>query len=593
MMNVQEKLERLRQAMAKNHIDYYYIPNEDDHLSQEYTANYFQSKSYISGFTGESGCVIVSQTDAKLWTDGRYFTQAEKELDQNLVELMRLRQAGVLDPLDYLVQTVQDGQTIGFDGRVVSQHAYEFLVEQTKAKHVKIEYSLDLIDEVWQDRPTLPKEPIYLLDEKYTGESVLHKLSRLREKMKQLQIEGMVLPQLEDPCYLFNVRGNDIENTPVAYAFGFVTMEEAHYFIDLDKVSKEVKEALETQKITLHPYEQLEAYLSKQTGPIGVVKNMISVALYQKIQHPVAIVNPVLWMRAVKNEVEIANTKYAHQKDAVAMVEFITWLKKHPDVSQLDEVMVQDHLYDLRQQQKGYIEPSFTTICAYQENGAMMHYSAKPHQKAQLQKRGFLLVDSGGTYFEGTTDITRTIAVGPLSLQEKKWYTLVLKGHLQLSRARFLKGTTGYNLDILARGPLWAMDMDYQCGTGHGVGHVMAVHEGPHGIRWGKTHDRDAILEPGMIVTNEPGVYLPDQLGIRIENELLVRHQTTNFYGDFLDFETITYVPYDLDAIDVQYLNQEDIDQINEYHQMVYALLKDQVSDVEYLQYMTRKLVKE
>ncbi|MBR2067763.1 MAG: aminopeptidase P family protein, partial [Solobacterium sp.] len=392
----------------------------------------------------------------------------------------------------------------------------------------------------------------------------------------------------------------DIACTPVIYAYAVVTINQLYYYIDPAKVTEKVKVYLEERGVTLRPYDALGDDLEKYHGKnIWVSLSGLNTDLFEciaKDNYFITEPSPITLFRAVKNDIEIKNTKNAHIKDGVAMVKFIRWIKENVGKMDLDEVKAQNYLYDLRKQGKLYIEPSFPTICAYQANGAMMHYSATEDNYAKIKNRGFLLVDSGGTYKDGTTDITRTIALNKLTNEEKKLYTKVLQGHLALSRAKFLQGTAGNNLDILARRPLWDMDIDYQCGTGHGVGHVMSVHEGPHSIRWGiATTARPAVaLVPGMIVTNEPGVYIPHKLGIRIENEMLVVKGNKNFYGQFLGFETITYCPYDLDAIDPKYLEEEDIKQINSYHQMVYATLAPYLDakDKSWLKKATKRIGK-
>ena len=578
-MNVNERIAAVRALMAEKGIDVYYIPNEDDHLSQEYTAEYFQCKSWISGFTGESGCVIITKDFAGLWTDGRYFTQAENELKGSCVTLMRMRQEGVPDAIDFLVDQTPEEGTLGFDGRVVSAAEALGLARRLRFKKAKVVTGSDLAGEVWgKERPSMPAEEIYTLAKKWTGESADERIGRVRQAMKKKGADVLVLTALEDPCWLLNVRGNDIACTPVAYAFAMVTMKKVSYYIAREKLNKKVKDYFEKIHVTVRPYEKLAADLAKLHGKkIWASLNQLNADLYSHLAEDNSIINetsPVLLFRAVKNSTEIRNLKNAHVKDGVAMVQFIRWVKENVSKGGMTELSAQNYLYDRRAEQKDYIEPSFHTICAYQANAAMMHYSATEDNYAEIRPRGVLLVDSGGTYKDGTTDITRTIALDELTDTEKKYYTMVLKGHLALMRAKFLYGTAGSNLDILARGPMWQMDIDYQCGTGHGVGHVLSVHEGPHGIRWGLPRKSEGErLEPGMIVTDEPGIYLPHEIGIRIENELLVVRGTKNFYGQFLGFETVTYCPYDLSAIDVQYLTDEEIDQLNDYHAMVYEKL--------------------
>lgn len=600
-MNVQERIQSLRQLMKERHIDMYYIPNEDDHMSNEYTADYYKCKSYMSGFSGEAGCMIVTQSFAGLWTDGRYFTQAEMELKGSGVELMRLKQAGVLDPLPYMVQNLQEGETLGYDGNVVSCGTTAYLTKALKDRHVHLHTEEDLVGMVWKDRPSLPKEKLFVLDEKWVQESASQRIERVRGEMVKKQADVLILTTLEEPCWMLDIRGNDIPCTPVAYAYALVTSESVRYYVSLDKVTEEVRNHLEKAGVTILPYEAIAQDLKKmENKKIWCDISTLNTTLYGALcDHHNVILNgpsPVVMFKAVKNSAEIQHTLEAHKKDGVAMVRFIRWIKENVGKGDMSEVSAQNHLYALRAQQENYIEPSFTTISAYQENAAMMHYTATEEKYSMISPKGFLLVDSGGTYKDGTTDITRTIACGPLTEEEKKLYTLVLKGHLDLANARFLKGTTGNNLDILARRPMWNLCIDYQCGTGHGVGHVLGVHEGPNGIRWGlPTPERpSAVLEEGMIVTDEPGIYLPHKLGIRIENELLVVPVETNFYGQWLQFQNLTYCPYDLDAIDTRYLEEENIREINTYHAHVYATLAPYLNEEEraWLKQATREISK-
>ncbi len=597
-MTVNERIEALRQLMRENHLDVYYVPNEDDHLSEEYTADYFKAKSYISGFSGESGCVIVTKDFAGLWTDGRYFTQAENELAGTQVELMRLRQEGVPNPLDFLVEQTPDHGVLGFDGSVVSARTMLFLEKKLAQKKASIVNDVDLVGRIWEERPRMPEAALYVLDTKFTGVSAKDKIARTRKAMEEFGADELFVSTLEDPCWLLNLRGDDIENTPVAYAFVLMGANEVNYYVDEKKVNALVKAHLEDNGVTVKDYEEIETDLLKLQNKVVLADlDTLNSKLYAALQGNTILDqrSPIAYYRAVKNEVEIACTKNAHVKDGVAVFKFIYWLKNEVKKSEVTEVSAQNKLYALRSEGQDYIEPSFTTISAYQANGAMMHYSATEESHAKLEQKGFLLVDSGGTYKDGTTDITRTIAVGPLTAEEKKYYTLVLKGHLDLMAAHFLKGTTGNNLDILARQPLWKENIDYQCGTGHGVGHVLAVHEGPHRIGWGFSSLRPPVpFVEGMIVTDEPGVYLPHELGIRIENELLVVNGKKNFYGQFMHFETLTYVPYEVEAIDISLLTDEELKQLNDYHSQVCSILSPylQGEELAYLKEVTRELVR-
>lgn len=599
-MEVSERIAKLRSLMKERDIQVYYIPNEDDHLSQEYTADYFKCKSYMSGFSGDAGCTIITKDFAGVWTDGRYFTQAEIELQGSEVQLMRMGQEGVPDAVDFIIEKTPKGGKAAFDGNVVSAGTAIRLSKELKTKGAKVKLNEDLVGMVWgEERPAMPQEKLYVLEEKYTGESASERISRVRAEMKNKGADVLVLTALEDPCWMLNIRGNDIPCTPVPYAFAVVTMRKVLYYVDEEKLTDEVREHFAQCDVTVRPYAALAEDLQKvESKTVWASLSMMNAMQYESLTYGNnQILNqpsPIVLFRAVKNETEVMNNIHAHVKDGVAMVKFIKWLKEAVKTGTQTEITAQDYLYARRAEGEDYIEPSFHTISAYGANGAMMHYSADEESPVKLEAKGFLLVDSGGTYKDGTTDITRTISLGELTDEEKRYYTLVLKGHLDLTSARFLSGTTGNNLDILARKPLWDEETDYQCGTGHGVGYVLGVHEGPHGIRWGlPTAARpSAVLEPGMIVTNEPGVYLPYELGIRIENELLVRKGNKNFYGQWLYFEDITYCPYDLEAIDVKYLDDHHIDEINAYHQRVYETLAPLLGEEDrtWLAHATRKI---
>ena len=595
MTTVNERIKQVRKRMKEKGIDIYYVPNEDDHLSDEYTAAYFQCKSFLSGFTGESGCVIITKSFAGLWTDGRYFTQAEKELEGTCITLMRLRQEGVPDPIDFLIQKTPKNGVLGFDGRVVSADTARKLADGLKAKGAKIRMNEDFAGEVWgKERPHMPDDKLYVLPAKYTGEEASERIRRVREAMKEKNADTLILTRLEDPCWMLNILGNDIPSFPAAYAFAMVTKTKVFYYIDYEKISREVKDYFTANAISVRPYAMLAKDLETlRDRVIWAELSKLNAALYARLDRSNTIVNepsPILKMRAVKNRVEIRNNLNAHIKDGVAMVRFISWLKETAGKGELTEVSAKNYLYQLREQGKDYIEPSFPTICAYQGNAAMMHYNATDESHAAIKPKGFLLVDSGGTYKDGTTDITRTIAVGKLTAEEKRLYTKVLKGHLDLAMARFLYGTCGNNLDILARRPLWNESIDYQCGTGHGVGYVLSVHEGPQSIAWGKRGAE--VLEAGMIVTDEPGVYLPHKLGIRIENELLVVNADKNFYGQWMEFQNLTFCPYEPEAIDVSLLDDAELEFLNAYHKTVYETLSPYLDRKEkaWLKQVTRGL---
>ncbi|MBR2812418.1 MAG: aminopeptidase P family N-terminal domain-containing protein, partial [Solobacterium sp.] len=445
-MTVNERIAAIRGLMADKNIDVYYIPNEDDHLSEEYTADHFKCKSFVSGFSGESGCVVITQDFCGLWTDGRYFTQAENELAGSDVELMRMGQEGVPAVMDFLIEKTPENGTLGFDGTVVSTAKSFELLRRLKPKQAKLHVGDDLTGMIWTDRPAMPGQPVYILEEQYTGASAAERIAMVREKMQEKGADVLIITRLEDPCWLFNLRGNDIECTPVAYAFAMLDGEKVYYYIDPAQVDETVCAYLEENGVTVRGYDDLaEDLAGLHDRNIWVNPQSFNSRLYSCLAKDNRLISeegPIALFRAVKNETEIANTKHAHLKDGAAIVRFIKYVKEHVNDGDMTEVSAQNELYRLRAAQPDYIEPSFPTISAYQANGAMMHYTATEENHAKVEPRGFLLVDSGGTYKDGTTDITRTIAVGPLTDEEKMLYTLVLKGHLNLISAKFLKGTT-------------------------------------------------------------------------------------------------------------------------------------------------------
>lgn len=585
----------LRSLMSQKGIDLYYIPTDDDHMS-EYIADHYKCRSYMSGFTGSAGVLVVGAKEAGLWTDGRYFTQAEKQLKNSGIKLFKMGMAKVPTVFEYLVTNCPHNGTIGFDGTVVNAKVKNELASKLASKHGKIKADEDLVDMIWEDRPSMPNSLAFILDDKYIGLSITKKIAKVRQDIKDEDCDALVVTSLEDVAWLFNLRGDDVLHTPVNYAYALVCKKEVNLYIDGQKISDDVLNKLKKANVNIKDYVAIAGDLKLLNDKkVMVDSSKLNAYLYDQISGTIIDkVNPIVRYRAIKNNVEIKNTKNAHIKDGVAMTKFIYWLKSNVGKIELDEISVQDKLYALRQENKGYIEPSFSTICAYKGNAAMMHYSANANSNAKLDNSGFLLVDSGGTYYEGTTDITRTICLGKVSDKERFYYTTVLRAMLNLMGAKFLHGTTGANLDILARGICWEHDIDYQCGTGHGVGHVLSVHEGPHNIRWGQGVAATVALEEGMIVTDEPGIYIPDVIGIRIENELLVTKGTNNEYGQFLHFEPLTFCPIDMDALDVSLMNDREINLLNEYHELVYKTIAPYLDEEHkvWLKTQTRKVVR-
>jgi Xaa-Pro aminopeptidase len=574
-MDVKEKLNNLRNEMRKEQIDVYLVLTADFHQS-EYVGDYFQTRKFLSGFTGSAGTLVVTQEEAALFTDGRYFVQAEKELAGSTIRLMKMGMEGVPELKEYVKELMKNGKTLGTDGRMISMKEG---ISYASAGTLKTD--VDLADRIWKDRPSLPLEKAWLLDVKYTGESMKDKILRIRREMEKLHADYHLVSSLDDIAWLFNIRGNDIVNNPVVLSHAVIGKETAVLFISAEKLSDALRAYFAQNNVTLMAYEAAGDYLAALSEGTTVLLDdkRVNYALYQQIPqgvHTVIRENPAVLMKAVKNETEIENERNAHIKDGAAVTKFMYWLKKNVGEMEITELSAAQKLEEFRKAQEGYLEPSFETISAYNANAAMMHYSAENGNNAVLEKQGALLVDSGGQYYEGTTDITRTIGLGEVSEKFKKHYTAVLKGMLNLSNAKFLEGCIGRNLDILAREPLWDMEMDYRCGTGHGVGYLLNVHEAPNAFRWKKTAGREdeCVLQTGMITTDEPGVYVEGEYGIRIENELVVRKDVKNEYGQFLRFETLTMAPIDMDLIDWNDMEEKDQKRLLSYHQIVYEKIE-------------------
>lgn len=591
-------LAALRALMKERNIDVYMIPTDDFHAS-EYVGDYFKARRYMSGFTGSAGTLVVTMTEAGLWADGRYFIQAEKELKDSTIELFKMGQPGVPEIEKFIEDKVPENGCLGFDGRVVSAGLGMQLKEALAKKNAMIYDAEDLVDVIWTDRPALSKEPAFLLDVKWVGKSRADKLAEIRALMVEKKADSFILTSLDDIAWLFNIRGNDVAHNPVVLSYAVIRTSECLLFVQEEAIHAEVKAELEKDGVELRPYNSVYEYVKTlpATETVLLSKKRINYAILNSLNDKITILdetNPTTLKKAVKNEVELENLRKSHLKDGVAVTKFMYWLKKNVGKQEITEISASDYLEERRKEQEGFIELSFNTISAYQENAAMMHYSATPESNAVLKPEGFLLVDSGGQYYEGTTDITRTFVLGPIPDEWKMHFTLVAKSMLNLANAKFLYGCTGANLDILARGPLWNLGIDYQCGTGHGVGYLLNVHEGPNGFRWKRVPEREdqGVLEAGMVTTDEPGVYIANSHGIRTENELICKKAEANEYGQFMEFETITYAPIDLDGIDTAYFNEVDKKQLNDYHAMVYEKLAPYLTkeETEWLKEYTRAI---
>lgn len=584
---IKERLSKLRNLMAQQGIAYYIVPTNDYHLS-EYVGEHFGARKYMSGFTGSAGVLLVGMEEAGLWADGRYYIQAENQLKDSTIDLFKQGSEGVPSMEDYLKTILKDGENIGFDGRVLPAKTGIDLENYVLSKGGKVIYDFDLVGEIWEERPALASASAWVLEEKYTGESVASKLDRVRKVMADKGADFHVLAMLDDVAYLYNMRGDDIPCNPIVLSYTVVGKDDAWLFVDETKLNDGLKECFKNNNVQVMPYNDIYEWLKQIPDNVGVMYNLskVNYAIDKNVPSSVRKIdceNPTVMMKAVKNDTEINNLIKAHIKDGVAFTKFMYWLKTNIGKIPMTEISASDYLENCRKAQDGFIELSFNTISAYKANAAMMHYSASEESNAVLEPKGLYLVDSGGQYYEGTTDITRTMALGPVSDEIKKHFTAVLRGMLNLQNANFLYGCIGLNLDILARGPMWDMGIDYRCGTGHGVGYLLGVHEPPNGFRWKRVPERDdsAVLEAGMVTTNEPGIYEEGSHGIRIENELVCRKGEKNEYGQFMNFEVITFAPIDLDAVDVQYMTSMDKERLNSYHKLVYDTLSPYMTEEE------------
>ncbi len=587
-----DNLEKLREVMKIENIDYYIIPSSDSHQS-EYVAEYFKGREFISGFTGSAGTLLVGLEDAYLWTDGRYFIQADKELNESGISLMKMRTPGYQTIEEWIKNNVKENEVLGFDGRVFSVNQYEGYLNIAKENNFKINMKKDLLDSIWEERPQLPKNKIFLHDEKYSGKSASEKLAEVRENMKTKSADYFILSSLDDIAWLCNIRGNDIKFNPVALSYVLVGMDYSNIYIDEDKVDAEIKAKLNLEGFKVKGYNEIEDDVRLLKGTVILDSNKLNAKIFTALSNEVKVireVNVTTNLKAIKNEVEIANWEVSQVRDGVAMVKFIKWLKSNIGKEKITEISASEKLTALRAEGDNYKGDSFGTIAGYKDHAAMMHYSATKTSEYELKPEGMFLVDSGAQYLDGTTDITRTFILGPITEEERRDYTLVLKGHIALASAKFLRGTTGINLDVLARRPLWNYGIDYKCGTGHGVGFFLNVHEGPQGIR---PEGNSVVLEPGMILTNEPGVYKEGKHGIRTENTLIVEKDlVSEEFGEFYKFRTISYCPIDLEGVNVEMLSPEEKDWLNNYHNMVFEKLSPYLNEEEkeFLKHETREI---
>lgn len=597
------KIGQLRDRMKELGIDAYLVPTADFHES-EYVGEFFKCRHFLTGFNGTAGTAVITMDKAGLWTDGRYFVQAEEQLSGSEIKLYRMGESEFPTLDEFLEEELPVDGCLGFDGRVVNSELGYGLQNLLQEKNVTINCSKDLVGEIWTSRPAMSCEPIWSLDVKYAGKSTVEKLSDLRDAMKKNKAQIHLMTALDEIAWLFNLRGNDIVNNPVFLSYALITQDEAYLYVQKEaikedtKMGKEVCAALAEAKVQVKEYaEFLQDVAALKNEEILLERKKASFAVCESIDASCRIIdemNPCATMKAVKNATEIENMRKAHLKDGIAVTKFMYWLKHTIGTCDMTEMTAAHKIEELRAEQGNYIEPSFVTIAAYKENAAMCHYHPSDEVCKKLKPEGLLLVDSGGQYLEGTTDITRTYALGPLTEKEKEYYTIVAAAMLKVSTMKFLHGCRGINLDYTIREAFWKRGLDFAHGTGHGVGYLSNVHERPNGLRWKVVPERQdsAVIEPGMICSDEPGLYFAGNFGTRTENLILCVEDEKNEYGQFLKFEFLTKAPIDLEALDTRFMDDADIERLNTYHKDVYETISPYMNEEEkeWLKHVTREI---
>jgi Xaa-Pro aminopeptidase len=587
-MNVKERIEQLRNQMRERDIAAYIVPSSDPHQS-EYVAEHYTARTFITGFTGSAGTAIITLKDAGLWTDGRYFIQAEAELKDTGVTLFKMGESGVPTVEAFLKESLEKGAKVAFDGKVISADYFRSLEKALESKEFSYEVNEDLIDKVWQGRPEMPCTEVVLHDIEYTGKSREDKIAEVAHEMKTMGADHYVISGLDDIAWLLNIRGRDVSCNPLTISYVVISEGKCNLFIDDRKINAEVRTELEKANIEILPYDSVAKFLEAiKGGTILLDAAKTSTWVYSAIKiKTVEAMDITTRLKAVKNDIEVENIRKAMIRDGVAMVKFITWIKKTIKTRNITEIEASDKLEEIRRVGANFYDLSFGSISAYRGNASMPHYHATKENQATINAESLYLIDSGAQYLDGTTDITRTLAMGALTEEEKTDFTLVLRGMIDLSLQRFLYGTTGSNLDIIARIPLWNAGMDYKHGTGHGIGFFLNVHEGPHRIAM---VPNTVKLEQGMVMSNEPGVYKAEKHGIRIENIVVVQlGENTKYGGQFMNFETLTVCPIDLEAIDASLLTLEEKSWLNNYHKNAFEKLSPylQGEELEYLKQAT------
>lgn len=593
-----EIISKLREIMKEKGLYAYIIPSSDNHQS-EYVGEFFKAREYVSGFTGDAGTIVITQDEAGLWTDGRFFLQATYQLKDSGIKLFKMGNEGVPTILEYLEKNIPNGGSLGFDGRLIAMKEGEEFVQKLKSKNVTVKYDCDLVEKVWKDRPALANEPVFLLEEKYSGESTASKLERLRNVMKEVGANYHIIATLDDVAWLLNIRGNDVKYSPLILCYAIVSLDKVYLFIEEKKINENIRKVLYKDNVVLKPYNDIYEYVKgfKAEDVVLIDPDRINYALYKDIpEHTkkVEMDNPTVLFKAIKNSIELENIRKAHVKDGVAITKFMYWLKENIGKIKITEISACNKLEEFRKMQDNYLWQSFDPICAFGEHAAMMHYTSTPETDVELKKGSFILMDTGGNYYEGSTDITRTIALGEVDEKLKHHFTAVARSMMNLAKAKFLYGCKGYNLDVLAREPMWNIETDFKCGTGHGVGYLLNIHEALAGFRWYAVPSKHEThqLEEGMVITDEPGIYIDGAYGIRTENELIVRKGNKNEFGQFMYFEPVTYAPIDLDAICPEDLSNDEKIYLNNYHKLVYEKISPYLTEKEkeWLKIYTREI---
>ena len=589
---IQERIQSLRDTLKRNGLSACIIPSTDPHMS-EYVAPHWKSRKWISGFTGSAGTIVITLDKAGLWTDSRYFIQATEQLSGTGIELFKEMLPETPSIPAFLCTELPKESRVGIDGKVFATTATENLQKELNSKGIQLVSDFDPIREIWKDRPAIPQNPTYIYSEQFAGKSAKDKLQEIRIELAKKDCDSTFISALDEIAWTLNLRGTDVKCNPVTVSYLLITPKHAILFIDPKKVTEEVALYLKQQGVSLEEYQKAEEYLSALSTP-SILLNpaQTNYAIFSSVNSNVRIVcdnSPVALLKAIRNKQEVAGIHNAMKKDGIALVRFLKWLEETVPSGSETEISIDQKLHSFRAEQEFYMGESFDTIAGYKEHGAIVHYSATTESCATLQPKGFLLLDSGAQYLDGTTDITRTIALGELTDEEKTDYTLVLKGHIALAMAKFPAGTRGAQLDALARIPLWKHGMNFLHGTGHGIGHFLNVHEGPQSIRM---NENPVVLQPGMLTSNEPGVYKAGSHGIRIENLILTVKAGEGLYGEYLQFETVTLCPICTKGIIREMLTSEETDWLNGYHETVFNRLSGGLNEEEraWLKEATQKI---